>query len=139
VSDWAVVFLGIIAVATLTTSILQIALLVSAGQLVRRIGRFVDLIEHEAKPILDHVNSISRDASRAASLATAQVERIDRLFTMLTTRVEETLETVQTAVLKPAREMSALMAGLRAALEILRDMRAPRTRGSADDEDTLFI
>lgn len=138
-SDWAVVFLGIIAVATMITSVLQIAVLIAAGQVVRRIGRFVNLVEQESKPILDHLNSISRDASRAASLATAQVERVDRLFGMLTTRIEETLETIQTAVLKPAREAAALMAGLRAALEIIRDIRGRRTRGSADEEDGLFI
>lgn len=137
-SDWAVVFLGIIAAATLITSILQVVVLLTAGQLLRRMGRFVDLIEQEAKPILDHLHSVSRDASRAAALATAQVERVDRLFGMLTARVEETLETVQTAVLKPAREVSALMAGLRAALEIVRDMRTRRKR-RPDDEDTLFV
>jgi hypothetical protein len=138
VSDWAVVFLGIIAAATLVTSILQVAVLLAAGQLLRRMGRFVELIEHEAKPILDQLNSITRDASRATALATAQVERVDRLFAMLTVQVEETLATVQTAVLKPAREVSALMAGLRAALEIVRDIRG-RRKGRPDDEDTLFI
>ena len=137
-SDWAVVFLGIIAAATLLTSILQVVVLLTAGQLLRRMGRFVDLIEQEAKPILDHLQSVSRDASRAAALATAQVERVDHLFGMLTARVEETLETVQTAVLKPAREVSALMAGLRAALEIVRDIRTRRKR-RPDDEDTLFV
>jgi hypothetical protein len=138
VSDWAVVFLGIIAAATLVTSILQVVVLMTAGQLLRRMGRFVDLIEQEAKPVLDHLQSISRDASRAAALATAQVERVDRLFGMLTARVEETLETVQTAVLKPAREVSALMAGFRAALDIVRGVRTRRKR-RPDDEDTLFI
>jgi len=112
--------------------------LLTAGQLLRRMGRFVDLIEQEAKPILDHLQSVSRDASRAAALATAQVERVDRLFGMLTARVEETLETVQTAVLRPAREVSALMAGLRAAFEIVRANRTRRKR-RPDDEDTLFV
>ena len=136
-SDWAVVFLGIIAAATLVTSILQVVVLLTAGQLLRRMGRFVDLIEQEAKPVIDQLHSISRDASKAAALATLQVERVDRLFGMLTVRVEETLGTVQTAVLKPAREVSALMAGLRAALEILRDLR--RRKRGPEDEDTLFI
>ena len=136
-SDWAVVFLGIIAAATLVTSILQVVVLLTAGQLLRRMGRFVDLIEQEAKPVIDQLQSISRDASKAAALATLQVERVDRLFGMLTVRVEETLGTVQTAVLQPAREVSALMAGLRAALEILRDLR--RRKRGPEDEDTLFI
>ena len=138
-SDWASFFLGVIAVATLVTAIMQVAVLLAAGFLVRRVGRFVDLVEQEVKPILGHLNSIGRDASRAASLATAQVERVDRLFAMLVQRVEETIDTIQTAIGKPAREAAALIAGIRAALAIIRDIRAGRTRSRADEEDSLFI
>ena len=138
-SDWASVFLGVIAAATLVTAVMQVAVLLAAGFLVRRIGRFVDLVEQEVKPILGHLNSIGRDASRAASLASAQVERVDRVFAMLVERLEETLDTIQTAVGKPAREAAALIAGLRAALAIVRDLRAGRSRSRADEEDALFI
>jgi hypothetical protein len=138
VSDWAVIFLGVIAVATLTTSILQVGVLLAAGQLVRRIGRFVDLVEQEAKPILGNLNAMSHDAAHATSLATAQVERAEKVFGVLLTRLEETLETIQMAVGRPAREMAALMAGLRAAFDIIRDIRGRRPRSGAGD-DGLFI
>lgn len=138
-SEWAGFFLGVIAAATLATAIMQITMFVAAGFLVRRIGRFVDLVEQEVKPILGHLNSIGSDASRAASLATAQVERVDRLFGLLVERIEETLETIQTAIVKPAREAAALLAGLRAALSIIREMRGGRSRPRAEDEDALFI
>lgn len=138
-SDWASFFLGVIALATLVTAIMQVAVLLAARVLVRRIGRFVDVVEQEVKPILGHVNSIGRDASRAASLATAQVERVDRVFTTLVERIEDTLETIQTAVGKPAREAAALIAGIRAALAILHDIRAGRSRSRTDEDDTLFI
>ena len=115
--DWAIVFLGVIAVATLATAIVQIGVLVAASRLARRAERLMDVVEQEVRPILGHLNAIGRDASRAASLATVQVERVDRMFALLAGRLEETLNTIQTTVARPAREVAALMAGLRTALE----------------------
>jgi hypothetical protein len=149
VSDWASVFLGVIALATLATAVMQIVVLVAAGRLARRIERFVDHTEQELKPIMGHLDAIGRDASRAASLATAQVERADRVITTqveradrvlatLVDRLGETLDTIQTAVTRPAREGAALLAGFRAALGILRE-RGVRSRSRADDEKALFI
>jgi hypothetical protein len=149
VSGWTDVFLGVIALATLATAIMQIAVLLAAGRLARRIERFVDHADQELKPIMGHLNAIGRDASRAASLATAQVERADRVITTQVERVDrvlatlvdrlgETFDTIQTAVVRPAREGAALLAGLRAALDIIRE-RGGRPRSRADDEKALFI
>jgi uncharacterized protein YoxC len=149
VSDWANIFLGVIALATLAMAIMQIGVLVAAGRLARRIERFVDHAEQELKPIMGHLNAIGRDASRAASLASAQVERADRVITTQVERVDrvvatfvdrlgETVDTIQTVVARPAREGAALLAGLRAALGIIRERRG-RPRSRADDEKALFI
>ena len=62
---------------------MQIGVLVAAGRLARRVERLLDQFDRELKPLFDHLNAIGRDASRAAALATAQVERADRLFTDL--------------------------------------------------------
>ncbi len=148
-SGWTDVFLGVIALATLATAIMQIAVLLAAGRLARRIERFVDHADQELKPIMGHLNAIGRDASRAASLATAQVERayrvittqverVDRILATLVDRLGETLDTIQTAVVRPAREGAALLAALRAALGIIRE-RGGRPRSRADDEKALFI
>ena len=91
------------------------------------------------KPILEHLNSIGRDASRAASLATAQVERADRLLADLAHRLEQILATIQSAVSGPLREGAAMMSAVRAVLNVLRDVRAGRARTRAEDEDALFI
>ena len=79
-SGWSEVFLGIIAVATLATAVMQIAVLIAAGMLTKRIGRLADQVERDISPLLASLNSIGRDAAKAATLATAQVERADRLF-----------------------------------------------------------
>jgi hypothetical protein len=139
VSARAELFFGIIAVATLVTSILQVGVLVAAGLLARRLHRAADRAERELKPIFDHLNSIARDASRAASLATAQVERADRLFADVAVRLESTLTSVQSIVTAPVREGAALLSALRAVVNVVRELRAARTGSRAEDEDALFI
>jgi hypothetical protein len=139
VSDWAELFLGVIAAATLVTAIAQVGVLVAAGRLARRIERLTDKIDRELTPFFEHVNAIGRDASRAAALAAAQVERADQLFADLVQRVDRLMNTVQTAVGGTAREGAAILAGFRAALTVIRQTRASRARARAEDEDGLFI
>ena len=138
-TDWAGLFLGVIAAATLVTAIVQVGVLVAAGRLARRIERLTDKIDRELTPFLGHVNAIGRDASRAASLAAAQVERADRLFADLVQRIERLMNTMQDAVGGTAREGAAILAGLRAALTVIRETRASRVRARSEDEDGLFI
>jgi hypothetical protein len=139
VSGRAELFLGIIAVATLATAIAQVGVLVAAGLLARRLQRAVETTERELKPLLEHLNAIGRDASRAASLATAQVERADRLFADLAQRIEQILELIQSVVTGPIREGAAVMSALRAILSFMRDSRAGRRSSRTEDEDALFV
>jgi hypothetical protein len=138
VSTWATVFLGIIAMATLVTAILQVVLLVAAAQLVRRVGKFVDIIEEDVRPIITSVSSIARDASRVASLAAAQVERADQALSNTVLRVEELLAHVQTLVTTTLRDGNALMMGIRAVMAAIRAFQGRRRRRGEDDE-ALFI
>jgi len=139
VSGRAELFLGIIAVATLATAIVQVGVLVAAGLLARRLQRAVESTERELKPLLEHLDAIGRDASRAASLATAQVERADRLFADVALRIEQILALIQSVVNGPVREGAAVMSALRAILSFLRDTRAGRRASRSEDEDALFV
>ena len=71
-------------------------------------------------------------------MATAQVERADRLFADLAQRVEQTVIAVQASVVQPLREGRALLSAFRAGLSVIRDMRS-RSRRGAEDDDALFI
>jgi hypothetical protein len=141
VTVWSEIFLGIIALATLAIAVVQIGVLVAAGRAIRRVSRLVDDAERELQPLLGHLNAIGRDASRAAALATAQVERVDVLFADLARRFEQMLDGFQASLATPAREARAVMRGFRVALRALRDIRdnGRRRRGRAEDEDALFI
>ena len=140
-SVWAQVFLGVIAAATLAIAIVQIGVLVAAGRLARRVDALADQLEHEMKPLFSHLNAIGRDASRAASLATTQVERADQLFSDVAVRIEQALNSLQTTLSTPAREGRALVSAFKAAFRALRDLRTRARSGQprAEEEDALFI
>jgi hypothetical protein len=137
---WRDVFLGVIAVATLAIAIAQVGVIIAAGLMARRVGRMVDQLERDVKPLFGHLNAIGSDAARAVALATAQVERADKLFADVTGRIEQTLNSLQSSIGAPAREGRAMMGAFRAAIQALREMRSGRARqGRGDEDDPLFI
>jgi hypothetical protein len=139
VTDWAVVFLGVIAVATLAMAFGQIGVFVAASRAARRIERLADQMERELGSVLGHLNAAGRDAARVCSLAAAQVERADRAITDFAQQADQTFRTIQATLGGSAKQGSAFLAGLRAALDVLREVRAGRGRTRADEEDALFI
>jgi len=140
VNVWADIFLGVIALATLTTAIMQVTMLIAYGRLINRMSRLVDRFEREMAPVFIQVNAIAKDASRAAALATAQVERIDALLTDVGHRAGQALNAFQMGLGLPAREGRAFMTALREIFKTLRhEGNGRRRRSRADDEDALFI
>jgi hypothetical protein len=137
VTVWSEIFLGVIAVATLAMAIVLVAVLVAAGRVARRLGLLLDQLETELKPVLGHLNAIGRDASRAAALATAQVERVDRLFADVAYRVDESVQSVFAALGGRARDGRAMLGALGAAIRAMRDVRGRRSR--SEEDDALFI
>jgi CHASE3 domain sensor protein len=100
----------------------------------------VDQLERDVKPLFGHLNAIGSDASRVVALATARVERADKLFSDVAVRIDQTLNVVQASIDGPAREGRAMLAAFRAALQAIRELRNGRTRqGRGDDDDALFI
>ena len=134
------IFLGIIAVASLAIAVAQIGIVVVAGLAARRAARLIANVERELRPVFGHLDTIGREASRAAALAAVQVERADKLFGDVAVRVEQALNTVQTTIETPAREGRALLSAFRAAVQAVRELRQNRSgQGRGDDEDALFI
>ena len=140
-TDWSLVFLGAIALATLTMAVIQVGVLVYAGRLKWRMDRLAETVEQDLKPLIGRLNNMSGDAARVSSLAVAQAERVDQLFAEFSQRSDHILSLVQNAVVVPAREGMAVLEGLRAGLAALRSLaerRASQPSGT-EDEDALFI
>ncbi len=141
-NEWNQVFLGVIAVATALMAIAQIGAIVVLARVAQQVQGILGTIQHDIKPLIARANTIAEEASKTATLATAQAQKIDRLLTDLTRRVDETSAVIQQAIITPAREGMAIIAALKAGFGVLkglgmRDMRG--RHGGVDDEDALFI
>ena len=68
-----------------------------------------------------------------------QVIRLDQLLSNTVARVEETTELVQHNVLKPIRELSAILAGVRTGLDFLLRRNKSRADRPATQEEEMFI
>jgi hypothetical protein len=134
-------FLGAIALATLVMAAIQVGAIVYGARMARRIEELVGRVERDVAPVIDKLQVMSGEASRAASLAALQVEKVDRLVTDVSQRVDRTMTAAQRALVAPAREGVALAAGVRATVGTLREIRRQRraARFGADDDDALFI
>ncbi len=138
---WSQVFLGVIAVATLMTALVQVSVIIYGWMLARRVARLVEELERDLRPVVDSLNAMARDAARATALAAVQVERVDKLFSDLAVRIEQTAATVQKAIVTPLRDGAAIMAGVKTALTVLMALtrRSGASGARADEEDALFI
>lgn len=145
------VFLGLIALAVLAMAAGQLVALLLTQRAVRSLGDRLSRFERDLRPIVDNLQAMSADAKRAAALASAQVERADRLFGDAARRVDDTIDVVQRAILAPARDGMAIFQGIKAAFAALRNPRSrPRPRpnispvpravpDNGDDDHASFI
>jgi hypothetical protein len=132
--------LGVIAISVLIMAVIQVAAMVMAARAARRLGEIASRFEQDIRPIVSNLQSVTADAAKTAALASATVERADRLLQDAAHRVEQTLSAVP-ALLESARDGFSVLSGLRALLAAFREMRATSRRRPAamEDEDALFI
>jgi hypothetical protein len=102
----------------------------------------IQSVQQDVRPLIARANAVAEEASRTIALATAQAQKVDRLVTDLSRRVDETAGVLQEAIVTPAREGLAILAALKAGLGALRGLRElhPRDgRQAEESEDPLFI
>jgi hypothetical protein len=139
------VWLAVIALGVAVMAGIQVGAIVLGLRLARRVDKLTTEIERDVKPLLQNLTDMTAEASRAAALATAQVERVDRLFGDLAISVERTMSVAAQLVGGPARNGFALFSAARAAFSAFRSLRDSSTRrrqayrSATDDEESLFI
>jgi hypothetical protein len=140
-SGWSDVFLAVIAFATLIMALIQVGAVIAVLRIAKQAQQTIAAVQQEVRPLVAKVNVIAEEASRTMALATAQAQKVDRLVTDLSRRVEDTASIVQEAIITPAREGLAIMAAIKAGLGALRGLRElrPRPAGPGDEDDPLFI
>jgi hypothetical protein len=147
-------FLGVIAGATAIMALLQIGgaivaarlgrdareALSSAQQTLASAQQTMTSVHEEIRPLLARASAVADEASRTTALASAQMQKVDRLVTDLARRIDETAAVVQHAIVTPAREGLAVVAAVKAGLGALRglgELRKPA--GRTEEEESLFI
>ena len=143
-SDWAVIWLGVIAVSIALMAMIQIGLIVVSLRVARQLSAAADDIRKEIKPLVEKVHRIADDAARATSLASVQIERIDQILSNTTARVDEGLSILRNAVGGPLRQGYAVALAVRAAVSAFsrrsnRDTRRPSSAATREEEDALFV
>jgi len=147
VNEWAGIFLGIIAVATLVMALIQVGAIIAvlkiakqAQDVAKQAQDVLASVHRDVKPLLARASEIADEASKTATLATAQAEKVDKMVTDLTRRVDETSTLVQQAIIAPAREGIAIVAAIKASLSALRGFGRFRGRPRhSEEDDALFI
>jgi hypothetical protein len=146
VSGTAEALLGVIALAVAIMAIVQIGAIVAGLRVARRVEHMATELETGIKPLLANLTTLSSEATKAATLAAAQVERFDKVFGELSTSLQQTLAAAQRLMSGPAREGMALVAGVKAAVSAFQTLRETSRRraaarpGSVDEEEeSLFI
>lgn len=137
-SDWQVIFLGVMAGALVLMALAQAAVAIALVRSVKQVVAAVDDLKREVNPLIVKANRIADDASRVSALAVVQAERIDVLIQQTTARVDETFGVLQTAVVEPIRQGTAILAAIRAGVAAIRAWQG-RAAASRDDEDPLFV
>lgn len=139
-NDWPAVALGVIAVSTLIMALIQVGAIIATLRLAREAQHTLASVRQEVRPVITKATALAEEASRTVALATAQMQKVDRLMTDLALRVDETSSVVQHAIITPAREGAAVVAAIKAALGVLRGIGHPGRPGRHnEDEDPLFI
>ena len=140
-NGWSDLFLGVIAVATLIIALIQVGALIAALRLARQAQQVIQMVHQEVRPRIDRAHAIAEEAAKTVALATVQAQKVDRLVTDLSRRVDDTSAVLQEAIITPAREGLAIVAAVKATLGALRGFRDVTHRNSrhAEEEDPLFI
>lgn len=137
-SDWQVVFLGVMAVALAVMAVMQIVMSLALLRTSREVSTAVREVQRDIRPLIDKANRMTDDAARVTELALVQVERVDRLVASLSQQVEHTMLTVQTAIARPMREGATLIAAFQAVVAAVREWKG-RNTSPHEDEDPLFV
>jgi hypothetical protein len=144
---WGVVFLGIIAFASLVQGAFLVALVVFGRRLAQRIDALQARIDRDITPALDNLGRVSRAAAEIADLAALQARRLDLVLADTVEKIEETTTLVQQLVVRPLKPLARVLAfvkGIQRGVDVYLQLDQPRRtaparRRGAEDDEHLFI
>jgi hypothetical protein len=146
---WGVLFLGVIALASLVEAGFLIGLAIGGRRLARRLDALNDRIDREIRPALDNLGRITRNLAEVTDLVTLQARRIDDLLADTIEKIEDTTETVRRIIVRPLgplADIAAFLKGIRRGVQVYSRLRGLESQGRArpprrqvEEDEHLFI
>jgi hypothetical protein len=141
------VFLGVIALASLVQGLFLLGLGWGGLKLARRLQQMQAGVERELGPALASVSRITSNVSEVTEAASAQARRMEGLVSHTIERVDQTRAQMREAVAIPLgglKELSALIKGFRRGLEVYQRLGGLEAQGRGTtrryrDDEHLFI
>lgn len=138
-SAWTVAFLGVVAASTLTLAVGAVVVAVQARRFARRLEQAVADLQADVRPLVARATAVTDEAARITGLVAHQVERADAVLADVLVRLDELSSLVQTAIVRPAREIVGVVAAVRAVIDTLRGLRQSGSGERTEEEEALFI
>jgi hypothetical protein len=146
-SGWVLVFLGILALSSLTQTIFLIVLALESRRVAARVDELRERVEKDLRPSLESLARISKNIAEISDLGVLQARRIDAVLADTLDKVEATTETLRQFVVRPPAPLGdvfAFLKGVRRGLAVYSQLRGfdGGTRGQARsyaEDEHLFI
>ena len=141
------ILLGAIVLSSIVQTVVLVGVAIGGMQLMRRVQQLQGLVEREIQPVLESVNSITRNVAEASDVAVLQVRRVEAVVEETMERLDEARAQVRRVITKPRGlfgDVTAVFKGVRRGLAVyhrLGGLQAPgrgKARRYAGDEH-LFI
>jgi hypothetical protein len=146
-SDWVLVFLGVIALASLTQTAFLVVLALEGRKLAAKVDALRDRFEKDLHPSLVSLQRISGNLEEVSELGVQGARRIDRALQDTLDKVESATEQIRNFLVRPLGpigEVTAFVKGVKRGYDVYRQLRGydggrrGSSRSYAEDEH-LFI
>jgi hypothetical protein len=167
-SGWLEAFIVIAAVAIVVQMAILVAMFALMRDTAKRFTRMASQLQARLDPILlrtnriledseERIASVMSDAAEISHLARGQAQRVDRVFSDAVERlriqvvradhiltgtlevIEEAGSKVRSTVWEPVRQVSAVLKGLKAGLDMIRGQRRQAAPDATTQDEELFI
>jgi len=166
-SGWIEAFIVIAAIAIVIQMGILLAMFMQMQAAIKNLTQIATQMQSRIDPILtrtnriledseDRIRSIMGDAAEVTRVARSQAQKVDRVFTDAVERLrlqiiradqiltgtlevlEDTGSTLRSKVWEPINKVSAVLKGVKAGIDFIRDQRRPQPDAATEDEE-LFI
>ncbi len=146
-SPWVLVFLGILALSSLTQTAFLIVLTLESRRMAARVDELRERVEKDLRPSLESLARITKNVAEISDLGVLQARRIDVALVDTLDKFEATTDTLRKFVLRPLAPLGDILAflkGVRRGLAVYNQLRGfdGGTRGQARsyaEDEHLFI